>query len=72
MDASTVRSWLVSTADADADVRRRAELELKKVSGGLIAVVVVAVPRPRPDILSCPILTPLGLGSTRSGLGRKC
>ncbi|KAK1830277.1 armadillo-type protein [Podospora conica] len=30
MDASTVRSWLVSTADADADVRRRAELELKK------------------------------------------
>lgn len=45
MDASTVRSWLVSTADADADVRRRAELELKKVSGGLIVVVVV-VPCP--------------------------
>lgn len=45
MDASTVRSWLVSTADADADVRRRAELELKKVSGGLIVIVVV-VPSP--------------------------
>lgn len=45
MDASTVRSWLVSTADADADVRRRAELELKKVSGGL-TVIVVVVPSP--------------------------